>query len=305
MKQPGSAPSAQRRYLPSNAVLRSFECAARHESFTLAAEELHLTQSAVSRQVKELEDIIGTALFRRVGRRVVLTPAGRNFVNELSVDLESIRQTVMRAISAGTTGAVIRVATLPAFASRWLIPRLSEFTAQHGGIEISFATRLEPFDMSREHFDLAVHFGRQDWPGTDMQLLCSETMIAVASPDFKARHKVTSIADLARVPLLHLETRQAIWEDFFAHAGMTGGRAGAGQYFDQFTMVIAGAVASLGAALLPTYLIEQELAEGSLVQLDKMTITTGNNYYLVTPAKTENAHVATFAAWMKQCVSKT
>ena len=99
IKQSGSAPSAQRRYLPSNAVLRSFECAARHESFTLAAEELHLTQSAVSRQVKELEDIIGTALFRRVGRRVVLTPAGRNFVNELSVDLESIRQTVMRAIS--------------------------------------------------------------------------------------------------------------------------------------------------------------------------------------------------------------
>ncbi|MCF3593045.1 LysR substrate-binding domain-containing protein [Rhodobacteraceae bacterium LMO-12] len=305
MKQLGSTQSAQRRYLPSNAVLRSFECAARHESFTLAAEELHLTQSAVSRQVKELEDIIGTALFRRVGRRVVLTPAGRNLAVELSVDLENIRQTVLKAISAGAAGAAIRVATLPAFASRWLIPRLSEFTALHGGIEISFATRLEPFDMSREHFDLAVHFGGKDWPGTDMQLLCSETMIVVASPEFKARHEVTSVTDLARVPLLHLETRPTIWEDFFADAGVTDRRAGAGQYFDQFTLIIAGAVASLGAALLPTYLIEQELADGSLVPLDERTITTGNNYYLVTPAKTDNAHVAAFMAWMKQCVSES
>lgn len=305
IKPHGAAQSIQRRYLPSHAVLRSFECAARHESFTLAAEELHLTQSAVSRQVKELEEIIGTDLFRRVGRRVVLTPAGRNLAVELSVDLENIRQTVLKAISGGAAGAAIRVAILPAFASRWLIPRLSEFTALHGDIEISFATRLEPFDMNREHFDLAVHFGRKDWPGTDMQLLCSETMIAVASPEFKKRFGVTSIADLANVPLLHLETRPAIWEDFFGRAGVTERRAGAGQYFDQFTLIIAGAVASLGAALLPTYLIEQELADGSLVPLDEMTITTGNNYYLVTPAKTDNAQVAAFAAWMKQCVRET
>ena len=304
MKYQSPAQKAQRRYLPSYAVLRSFECAARHESFTLAAEELHLTQSAVSRQVKELEDTIGTALFRRVGRRVLLTSAGRNLASELSVDLENIRQTVLKAISAGAAGAAIRVATLPAFASRWLIPRLSEFTTLHEGIEISFATRLEPFDMSREHFDLAVHFGREDWPGTDMQLLCSETMIAVASPEFKARHNVKSVGDLAHVPLLHLETRPAIWEDFFARAGLRVRRAGVGQYFDQFTLIIAGAVASLGAALLPTYLIEQELADGSLVLLDEMTITTANNYYLVTPEKTENAHVATFAAWMKQCVNE-
>lgn len=296
------AQAVQRRYLPSNAVLRSFESAARHESFTLAAEELHLTQSAVSRQVKELEEIIGTPLFRRVGRRVILTQAGRTLARDLAVDLENIRQTVLRAISAGASGAAIRVATLPAFASRWLIPRLSDFMARHEGIEISFATRLEPFDMSREHFDLAVHFGDADWPGTDMQLLCSETMIAVASPDFRARHGVTGLADLAHVPLLHLETRPAIWEDFLARAGVTGQRAGAGQYFDQFTMLIAGAVASLGAALLPTYLVERELADGSLVQLDEATLTTGNNYYLVTPEGTENVHVAAFADWMKDCL---
>lgn len=301
---PNPNPALQRRFLPSHAVLRSFECAARHESFTLAAEELHLTQSAVSRQVKELEDIIGTALFRRVGRRVALTPAGKNFVSELSIDLENIRQTVMRAISAGATGAAIRVATLPAFASRWLIPRLSGFMAQHADIEISFATRLEPFDMNREHFDLAIHFGKQDWPGTDMDLLCSETMIAVASPAFIAHHGIGTVADLVQVPLLHLETRPGVWQAYFAQAGVGTRTAGRGKYFDQFTLVIAGAVASLGAALLPTYLIERELADGSLVALDQATVTTGNNYYLVTPANTENAHVARFCAWMQHCVGR-
>lgn len=297
-------PNPQRRFLPTNAVLRSFECAARHESFTLAAEELHLTQSAISRQVKELEDIIGTALFRRVGRRVVLTPAGQNFVAELSIDLENIRQTVMRAISAGTSGVTIRVATLPAFASRWLIPRLSGFMAQHPDIEISFATRLEPFDMAREHFDMAVHFGKPDWPGTDMELLCSETMIAVASPAFKTLHQINTIADLAHAPLLQLETRPGIWQDYFTSAGISTNTARTGKYFDQFTLLIAGAVASLGAALLPTYLIEQEIGDGSLVALDGSTLTTGNNYYLVTPAEAENPHVAMFAGWMKNSVGQ-
>ncbi|MDN5788831.1 LysR substrate-binding domain-containing protein [Pseudorhodobacter sp.] len=296
--------NTQRRYLPSNAVLRSFECAARHESFTLAAQELHLTQSAVSRQVKELEDIIGAALFRRVGRRVVLTPAGRNFVDELSIDLENIRQTVMRAISAGGTGAAIRVATLPAFASRWLIPRLSGFLTLHPEIEFSFATRLEPFDMAREHFDLAVHFGKADWPGTDMEHLCSETMIAVASPSFKAKHHITSIAGLVDAPLLQLETRPAMWQEYFDRANIETKTARTGKSFDQFTLLIAGAVASLGAALLPTYLIEQEIADGSLVTLDKATLTTGNNYYLVTPEDAGNADVALFTAWMQRCVGQ-
>lgn len=304
MTTPGPKPSPQRRYLPSNAILRSFECAARHESFTQAAEELHLTQSAVSRQIRELEEIIGTALFRRVGRRVVLTPAGQNFAAELSIDLENIRQTVMRAISAGASGVAIRVATLPAFASRWLIPRLSGFMTQHPDIEISFATRLEPFDMAREHFDLAVHFGKPDWPGTDMELLCSETMIPVASPAFRMLHNIESLADLAQAPLLHLETRPGIWQDYFASAGLTSGSARTGKYFDQFTLLIAGAVASLGAALLPTYLIEQELGDGSLVALDEQTLTTGNNYFLVTPAEANNADVALFTKWMKNCVGQ-
>jgi LysR family transcriptional regulator, glycine cleavage system transcriptional activator len=297
-------PNIQRRFFPSHAILRSFECAARHESFTLTAEELHLTQSAISRQVKELEQIVGTELFRRVGRRVVLTQAGKNLARELAIDLENIHQTVMRAVSAGALGAAIRVATLPAFSSRWLIPRLPAFSALHEHIEINFFTRLEPFDMERERFDLAIHFGTDDWPGTSMDKLCSETMIAVASPEFRQKHAINSIADLANSPLLHMETRPTIWREFFTQAGVDSEISLVGKYFDQFSMVIAGAVASLGAAMLPTYLIERELSDGSLVALDGSTVTTKNNYYLVTPMNARNEHVALFANWMKKNVGR-
>ena len=119
--------SFQRRYMPSISALRSFEAAARHQSFTLAAEELNLTQSAISRQVKEMEKIVGAQLFRRTGRVVILTRAGKRLADEVSIDLENIRRTMMRAVSAGNMSSTLRVATLPTFATRWLIPRLPEF----------------------------------------------------------------------------------------------------------------------------------------------------------------------------------
>lgn len=297
-------PSIQRRYLPSHSVLRSFECAARHQSFTLAAEELHLTQSAISRQVKELEDLIGTSLFRRAGRRVLLTKAGNNLALELAVDLENIHQTVMRAVSAGNDGSALRVATLPGFASRWLIPRLPEFSAQHPHIEISMSTRLEPFDLDREHFDLAVHFGVDDWPDTDMRELCSETMIAVASPEFKKQYKINELAKLANVPLLHMETRPMVWKKFFDQIGIKDQTQLSGKYFDQFSMIIAGCVASLGAGLIPTYLIERELSAGLLVRLGEPTVTTKNSYYLVTPSNRINEDVDLLCGWMKESVGK-
>ena len=182
----------QRRFLPSNAVLRSFEAAARLESFTLAAEEQHLTQSAISRQVKEMEQIIGVELFHRAGRGVVLTDAGRSLSKEIAIDLENTRRTIMRAVSAGKNGTALRVATLPTFASRWLIPRLPDFYSKNPNIEVNLSTRLKPFDMFAENFDLAVHFGKEDWPGTDMTFLCDENLVPIASPAFIEENFTTS-----------------------------------------------------------------------------------------------------------------
>lgn len=293
----------RRRYLPSHAVLRSFESAARHESFTLAAEELHLTQSAISRQVKELELTVGVALFRRVGRRVILTNAGKNLAQDLKVDLENIQRTMMRAISAGDEGAALRVATLPSFASRWLIPRMPEFSALYPDLEISMLTRLVPFNMDQEHFDLAIHFGTDDWPNTDMKVLCNEKLVAVSSPAFKEKNQISSLEVLSETRLLHMTTRPLAWQDYFYQAGLNTEPKLSGKYFDQFSMIIAAAQASLGAGLLPTYLIERELAAGTLVVLDSSSVETENCYYMVTPLNKRNKHVTDFCDWMQASVN--
>lgn len=295
--------SIQRRFLPSHATLRSFECAARHQSFTLAAEELNLTQSAVSRQVKDLEDMIGVALFRRAGRRVVLTEAGQKLASEISVDLENIHQTIMRAVSAGRQNMALRVAVLPGFASRWLIPRLPDFERKHPDVNLSLSTSLEPFDMEREHFDLVVHFGQEDRPDADLRKLSDETMVPVASPGFVARHGVTKARQFAALPLLHMATRPLAWRNFFERLDEPTEGDLAGKYFDQFSMVISAAVASLGAALVPSYLIETELAEGRLVKMSDHSITTQNSYYIVAPRNRENPAADVFSQWVAAAIS--
>lgn len=295
----------QRRYLPTNAVLRSFESAARHQSFTQAAEELHLTQSAISRQVKELEGIVGTELFRRVGRGVVLSNAGKVLAAELAVDLANIRRTIMRAVSAGKMGSAIRVASLPAFASRFLIPKLPKFFDQHPNIEISISTRLKPFDMSEGHFDLAIHFGKPDWPGTEMTYLCNENLIPVASPQFIDKHSVTKLHDYARVPLLHLNTRPFAWLEYLESIDSVVPSSMAGKYFDEFTMIIAAATVSMGAGLIPSYLIEAEIDSGKLVALSQDGMQTSNSYFMVTPKGKPNQSAQALSDWMKTCVTSS
>ncbi|MBO6899989.1 MAG: LysR family transcriptional regulator [Rhizobiaceae bacterium] len=303
MKKQDAGVPGQRR-LPSYALLRSFECAARHESFTLAAEELHLTQSAVSRQVKELEEFLGFALFRRAGRRVVLTEAGQRFAAHLAHDLENLKQTVIRAIAAGSSGSVLRLAVLPTFASRWLIPRLESFYVRHPEIEISITTRTVPFDLEKERFDAAIHFGDTDWPGARMNRLFDENMIAVASPDYVERHAAMNPQRLMSAPLLHLVSRERAWSDWFALHDLASDTILRGKRFDQFSMIIAAAAASHGAALLPSYLVEKEIQSGELVQLSDRQLSTANSYYIVSAAGDSSPDVATFTRWLMATAAK-
>jgi LysR family transcriptional regulator, glycine cleavage system transcriptional activator len=289
--------------MPSLAVLRCFEAAARHESFTMASEELHLTQSAVSRQVRELENIVGFTLFRRVGRRVVLTEAGHRFADTIATDLDRLRQSVATAMAAGGDRRALRIASLPTFANRWLIPRLVDFEARHPDVQVSLATRLEPFDFARERFDLAIHFGREDWPGVQMWRLCEEEMVAVAAPAFVDQYRITSAADLVGVPLLHLETRPHAWPDWFRMAGLATaadtGEVRRGMFCDQFSMIITAALEGLGAALLPADLIDAELADGQLRQLAPARLQTDMAYHVVAPAGADDPARDRFIAWIR------
>lgn len=287
--------------LPSFSLLRCFEAAAKRESFTAAAEELGLTQSAVSRQVKDLEEHIGTPLFRREGRGVRLTDAGHALFNSLSGDLERLRRTVHRAIAAGAGAQVLAIAAPPTFAARWLAPRLSLFRDLHEGLELVVSSRAEPFDLHDERVDVAVHFGGWDWPGAQLTPLCPEDLIAVAAPELLARHPVSDPVDILDMPLLHLSARPNQWGEFASsHTDMVMPRNGS--HFDQFSLVIGAAIAGMGAAILPTYLIEDELSGGHLCRLADITSETSKSYFVATPMGQDTPLVAAFTAWLRKQV---
>jgi len=295
---------SQRRYMPSISAMRSFEAAARHQSFTLAAEELSLTQSAISRQVKELEQIVGAQLFRRTGREVILTRAGTRLAADMAIELDNIRRIMMRAVSAGNMNSTLRVAILPTFATLWLIPRLLGFFNRHPGIEISFSTRLKQFDLSAENFDVAIHFGQKNWPSTNLRKFFTERMVPVASPEFVRQHSIRTLEDTGQAPLLHTSSRPTAWHDYLEQLGFEGRPYLTGRYFDQFSMVIAAVQASLGIGLLPRYLIENDLRDGHLIAIGDEELVTENSYYFVTPLDKEDENVEKFYQWMIEEVNE-
>ncbi|MBV6656701.1 MAG: LysR family transcriptional regulator [Devosiaceae bacterium] len=288
--------------LPSLALLRCFETSAKHESFTAAAEELGLTQGAVSRQVKELEQQLGATLFRRIGRGIKLTEAGQSFAQALTSDLQRIRQTVDKVVATGSRPQALSIAALPTFGSRWLVPRLRAFRDLHPDVELLVQSRAEPFDLVEARVDVAIHFGGFDWPGAQLTPLCPERLVVVAAPALLSDGAPGTLEGIIALPLLHLSARPSLWEDFIKAADPNAQVPRSGARFDQFSLVIAAAVEGMGVAILPTYLIENELAAGQLVQLADGPSSKGQSYFVATPLGTHSALANAFTAWVRQQV---
>ena len=290
--------------IPSISVLRCFEAAAKHQSFTAAAEELGLTQSGVSRQVKELEDQIGATLFRREGRGIRLTQAGRSLADGVFSDLSRLRRTISQAVAAGETQEILTIAALPTFATRWLVPRLKDFKNRRANLDLMVYSRSEPFDLVEQGIDVAIHFGANDWPGAKLSPLCPEDLIVVASPALLEAYPVTKKTDIRKMPLLHMTSRAHLWRAFQKTVREATTNVQTGSYFDQFSLVISAAVNGMGAAILPTYLIEPELAGGDLVDLASVRDGSGHNYYLATPPGELSSPAAEFLTWIRGQVSR-
>lgn len=286
----------RRRLIPDMVMLQSFDSAARHLSFTRAAEELHLTQSSVSRHVQDLEAQLGVALFNRVRRQVVLTPAGMQFHSEVARLLQDSREMMMRALHGGDRTEALRIAALPTFASRWLVPRLPEFCAAHPGVQIDLTTYDAPFPLAQDHCDLAFHFGEPFWPQGECRYLCSEQVIAVCAPGLVSDQPVAAL--LGRLPLLQNAARPLQWQDWLTHAGLERDFSLRGPRFDTFATTISAAIAGMGLALLPDYLIESELGTGELVALEAPALLSTSAYYIVTPDEGPRGPlVRIFAEW--------
>ncbi len=294
----------RRSLIPDIVNLQAFECAARHENFSRAAEELNLTQSAVSRQISDLEHQTGLKLFERVRRRVILSEAGHRLLPEVQELLVRSERLMIGALAAGNMSTSLKIATLPTFGAKWLVPRLSKFLGSYPDVAITVESRVSPFDFEDEIFDLAIHFGRGAWPGATSTFLCHETIIPVAGPTLAERFK-RSGKSLDSAPLLHLTTRPKLWADWALHHQLSLQQAYRGVRFDQFSMITSGAIAGLGVALLPTYLIEAELASGQLVALYNLPMTTENAYYVVRPlSKRTQLTADAFESWLRLTISQ-
>lgn len=291
--------------IPSLSLLNSFEAAARHQSYTLAAEELGVTQGAVSRQVRELENFIGFSLFHRIGRTVRLTDAGRAFAAEIVSDLDRLQTTVNRTIAGGAGATLLTIAVLPTFAARWLVPRLPDFKRLRPGVEIELQSRTVPFALAHSPVDLAIHYGRADWPEARLVPLCPEDLVVVASPELVSMFKLTCDTNFLQAPLLHLTSRPDLWARYSSQLGISGRDAFPGPRFDQFSMLIAGAIAGLGVAILPTYLIERELASGDLQQVGQVAPSPDEGYFMVTPVGKSSELTRAFCDWLKRQVRQS
>ncbi|KVD86668.1 LysR family transcriptional regulator [Burkholderia sp. ABCPW 14] len=291
-----------RKGIPNLAALQVFEAAARHESFTRAADELALTQSAVSRQITSLEERLGVALFLRIKKRVVLTPHGRHYAALVRRNLERIERDTLELMAQRGIGATLELAVVPTFASQWLIPRLPQFRALRPDITVNLSVRTEPFLFSDSTFDAAIYFGHALWPGTQGRLLFLEgDMLPVCSPALlpAGGRRITRDA-LLDLPLLHLSTRADAWRDWFRAHGLDNDlRAVRGPRYELFTMLTAAAHAGMGVALMPALLVADELASGRLCAPLDLRLPSDAGYYLVAPdAAADSEPFVALAEWL-------
>lgn len=288
----------QRRFLPSVSSLLALEAVERLGSASAAAVELSLTHSAVSRQIKVLEDQLGTRLVQRAGTRLQLTPAAREYCQKVRGYLRDLSQASLE-LKANPTGGGLNLAILPAFGMHWLAPRLRDFARAAPEVTVNLSTRLAPFHFADEGFDAAIHFGARDWQGVAYLTLAEEKVVPVCSPRL-APEPLESAKALLDLPLLHLETRPGAWDQWFAAQGVEAASI-PGMLVDQFSTMTQAAVHDLGVALLPHYLAEAEIARGTLVAPFGGPAAADGKYYLVWPESGPmKPPLAKFVGWLRQ-----
>jgi LysR family transcriptional regulator, glycine cleavage system transcriptional activator len=273
------------RRLPALNALKSFEAAARHESFTRAAEELCVTQGAVSQQVKALEEELGVKLFNRERQRLVITEAGREYLAVIRDALDRIAVGTERLVQRQTSGA-LTISTSPDFAAKWLVHRLGRFAEVHPDIDLRVSATMHHVDFAREEVDLAVRHGDGNWAGFHVERLCAERLFPVCSPKLvTGRHRLSKPSDVVKFPLLHLDTRKE-WPRWLEAAGVVGAELSQGPVMNRASMLIDAAVDGQGIALARTSLAAWDLINGRLVRPFALSLELSKTYWIVCPKAT-------------------
>ncbi len=283
-----------RRKIPSTAALSAFESAARHQSFTKAADELAVTQSAICRQIATLEEFLDVKLFRRGRRGVALTEAGATYSRQVSARLDEVERDALALMAKGGQGGTLELAVVPTFATKWLLPRMPQFASAHPGITLNMTSQTRPFMFADTRFDAAIYAGQASWPGTESLFLMRENLVPVSSP-------ALGPVDWRKHTLLQQSTRPYAWRDWFASCGLRVDGDMSGPRLELFSMAAEAAIHGLGVALLPRFLVEDELRRGVLVEVASHAYLNERSYYLVYPeGKAENAALTAFRDWLGQ-----
>ena len=287
-----------RRKIPSTTALISFEAAARHESFTKAAQELSLTQGAICRQIASLEEFLSVELFRRSRRGVKLTEAGLSYSRRVATQLDAVERDTLSVM--GQQGAnVIELAVVPTFGTQWLLPRLKDFQHKHPEVTVNLTNRTRPFLFADTDFDAAIYFGDADWSGTESHRLMGENPMPVCSPALLGKQTNLTPAEISELPLLQQTTRPYAWRQWFNSQHLTIPRDMTGPRYELFSMLAQAAMHDMGIALIPPFLIQRELAEKRLVIANTQALSSIKAYYLMIPErKVESASLKAFRDWL-------
>ena len=287
-----------RRKIPSSTSLQAFDAAARHGNFARAAEELSLTEGAISRQIARLESLLNCKLFDRTGSRVKLNPAGARYARHVHETLERLERDTQYIMGLPEGGKSLDIAVLPTFSSRWLIPRLHSFMSLYPDITLNIAASTDPFILTGSGFDAVVHFEHPAWAGMRTQFLFQETLVPVCHPSLLSQQDI--FEQLNALPRIHRRQNPEAWHLYAREKGIHLDNPGQGVRYDLHEMAIAAVMARQGVALVPRMYVENELKHGLLVSPWPESTTLSKRFCLVKPSETgvNNAALEDFERWL-------
>ncbi|GAA0816414.1 transcriptional regulator GcvA [Colwellia sp. D2M02] len=293
--------------LPPLNALRAFEASARQLSFTRAAEELFVTQAAISHQIKALEEHLGIKLFMRKNRSLLLTEEGQSYYLDIKDIFNSLHEATERLLVRGAKGA-ITVSSQASFAIQWLVPRLSAFNALHGDIDVRIKAVDQAENSLTEDVDIAIYYGRGSWPNIYAEKLHTEYLIPVCSPLLlqenaaNGKPPLLTLEDLSHHTLLHDTSRKG-WKRWFKQVNVKGGNVNHGPIFSHSTMVLQAALYGQGVALAYSVLAKPDIDAGRLVCPFNDVLVSKNSYFIVCrEAQKDNGKIAAFRQWMLDMV---
>jgi LysR family glycine cleavage system transcriptional activator len=287
-------------------ALRAFWAAARHRSFAAAAEELHVTASAVSLQIRQLEEELDFKLFERTPKGLVLTPQGARLLPGINQAFEHLKGTIASIDTPEPSAASLSISVAPSFATKWLLPRLGGFLERHPDLEVDVKASIELVDFAKDDVDLAIRYGGGNYPGLSVELLLEDSMFPVCSPELLMRYgQRNPMRVFNEAPLLHdvsADRDPAVpsWKMWLKAGGLEDIDWRKGPRFNQTALALDAALAGLGIALAPALLVDGDLAAGRLVRLARDELKGDFGYYLVHPAdKAQLPALRQFKTWLR------